>query len=139
MGTSKSKKNGLKDFLQQIDAVLHDNSVAAQQFQQKVLDLVHQPNQFVVNHGVLSCDGELYQHTDLWLETILDSMTDEPLPENAEPSILPCPGMVNNFAEAHYDQDYSLFSITSASLVVDGILYTGTSACSPMFTFKEPW
>ena len=117
-----TKREKIKDFLSEIDAVLHDNSIAAQAFQAKVLDMVFQPNQAYV-HYILD---------EVQEDTLLD-MECNPLPDDAEPNFLPefdhwlGPNVHPDYSEDFPDDYIDPYVSPSKYVVVDGVLYVATS------------
>lgn len=147
-------KADLKDLLADIDAVLHDNSIEAQQLQAKVLDMLCQPNQFVFNMPRLYDRAVVPEWTEEHLNRQLNEMRREPQAEDAVTvggpmrrlhwdSIGPYISTTDreDYTEFYPPNPYNLDSepdkLFIKEMAVDGVLYTDTYKECPFFQLKD--
>ncbi len=134
------RRPDLKDYLEELDIILHDNSVEAQAFQSKVLDLVHHPTQYP--HPVDPTVG-ITETTENSLQGILNRMAEEPQGDDIEPrlgnrewiSVGPRISLWDGEDFVRWGAVYGSVRYI-ADMAVDGIRYRPRKNC-PFFTTRD--
>jgi len=141
----KTRRHDLKDYLAELDEILHDNSVETQSVQNKVLALVHNPTQWsgtdVEHHlcteGHLSIEGTLAGRLAVMAKSPQDE-DDEPEFEEDELFY----GEFDMGATPNYDRDWEVTPphgfLDHDHIVVDGNLYTAHKSRVSFFAFAHP-